>query len=420
MKMIAALLLFSIQPAFATDGLRQSPDFRLYERIMPHPADYAHPDGDQVDQLVRILVPQDATPDTPVFFFYGNESPISADALIRLRKLHKPVRTLVYVQAEHRGYGQSLSRAEDQSIPRYVTTENAIRDAHEVIASLRREFRGPWISAGWSYSGSLAIIHAARYPGDFDVVVASSAVRGCQFSVPSYDLRTREALGEPLYGRLRGHIGKYRRDPGNEDHLLRADFIETLATGIAQYEGYFTYRSLLSKLAALPTSVFYGSLRALDRLVAGGEAWNSAAGAVKAHFSRPEALKNPSLFGGRTWFYQTCSELGSTAVAADAGTGSIFGTEAQLAAACLKAFGTAAAQEHPWCVADDVANVQAPVIRVVGGRDPWADYGFQPGDPFARGKYLYYPDGFHGPDRDHDEIALEVLRSALGELEGVN
>ena len=146
-------------------------NYRIIHKDFLQPVDHSNPDGPKLKQYVDILVPDGAPTDSPVFFNFGNETDLTDDSLLKFYRLHGERNDIIYVQAEHRGYGQSLTEDEDQSVPSYVRTSQAIEDAHAVVAELQQEYNGPWMAAGWSYGGALVIEYSYKNPDDVAVVL---------------------------------------------------------------------------------------------------------------------------------------------------------------------------------------------------------------------------------------------------------
>ena len=94
--------------------------FQLIHRVFTQPVDHGAPDGSTLEQQVDILIPDEAAADAPVFFNLGNEQDLTPDALAELRERFGARDDIIFVQAEHRGYGQSLTSDPDQTVPTYV------------------------------------------------------------------------------------------------------------------------------------------------------------------------------------------------------------------------------------------------------------------------------------------------------------
>ncbi|MBI5016059.1 MAG: hypothetical protein HZB55_11320 [Deltaproteobacteria bacterium] len=122
--------------------------YSLAERSIRQPLDHGVPTGPQLDQQVHVLVPDGCSPSAPVFFILGGEVDATPERLAQTWRAYGRPRDVIFVQAEHRGYGQSVSADEDQTVPSYVRIDQTLADDHRVAQVLRREFSGPWMVAG--------------------------------------------------------------------------------------------------------------------------------------------------------------------------------------------------------------------------------------------------------------------------------
>ena len=120
-----------------------------------------------VTQQVHVAIPDDVELDAPVLFRFGHETAIEGEDLPEYLA-YGDGRAIV-VQAEHRGYGNSLSDDADQSVPTYVSRREALNDAHGVLTELQEMYTGPWFIYGLSYGGGAVVEYAARFPEDIAV-----------------------------------------------------------------------------------------------------------------------------------------------------------------------------------------------------------------------------------------------------------
>ena len=73
-----------------------------------------------------------------------------------------------FIHVEHRYFGESVPESMDYS---YLTIEQAAKDHHQIIESLKALYKGNWISTGISKGGQASIFHRSFFPGDVDVTI---------------------------------------------------------------------------------------------------------------------------------------------------------------------------------------------------------------------------------------------------------
>jgi len=143
--------------------------------------------------------------DAPVIFMFCGESECSPAHMTALADVAKTLGAAT-VALEHRYYGKSLPFEKptlDQM--KHLTIHNALEDAvaFEAFAKSELGLKGKWIAVGGSYPGMLAAFYRAKHP---DLVVgawASSAPVDMQESFSGYDQVTARALGPECAGRFR-------------------------------------------------------------------------------------------------------------------------------------------------------------------------------------------------------------------------
>jgi len=161
------------------------PAYELTSQTFVQPIDHNNPDGETFEQEILILKPEEAALDSPVFFILGNESDATLEELSKLYRAYGSPKNIVFIQAEHRGYGQSITSDDDQSLPHYIQIDQALADYHQVVTAFKTEYTGSWMAAGYSYGGGLVINFAYQYPDDVKVILASSAVIDWPFYMPA-------------------------------------------------------------------------------------------------------------------------------------------------------------------------------------------------------------------------------------------
>lgn len=398
-------------PAALPPDVPQGP-YTLEHRTIRQPLDHADPTGPAFEQHIDILRPANAPPTAPVFLNYGNEAPTKPERLERLYRTYPRETDVIFIQAEHRGYGKSVSDDADQSRPAYVRTEQAHADMHTVIATLRHEFPGPWMMAGWSYGGGLVIDYAARYPDDVDAVLSSSGVVDWPFAMDVYDRQIRETLGAACYGRLSDHMDRLASAERFDEAWLEQEFLIAVTHGITQMGNLKGLQAPFRLLTRLPTGAFVRTMHWLDAAFGEGMAWNYARSNAKLRLTRDEKLTMD--FDWRVWRYQQCVETGVFELNAGA-SGIMPRTVEDFCAECEALFGAGTCKSggERWSPRAALSRVTVPLIYVSGARDPWDGLGIQPGEVFDGLTYFRTDDGQHCPERIDRDLAREVFAALL-------
>lgn len=354
--------------AVASDGV--PPDYRISHRVFRQPLDHWNGSEHVVTQQVDILVPTGDSRDAPVFFHIGATSDLGAVTIAELYRLYRGRTPIIFVEAEHRGYGQSVSDQADQTRPSYVRIDQALADAHNIVTNLKEEFPGPWMAAGYSQGGGVAIDIAATYPEDVSVVLASSGVLDAPLFYHAYDEHIKTALGERVYRRLVSHTR--RLDPGEpfDDGWRDRELLIAVVKGVVQYREFADYRWVLEWLSHAPTDVFITLLEWLDEWIGDGAARTFVDGISRKTLTREQAITGG--YNWRMWRYQQCTEVG-TLDGALAPDGLLFRTREEYCRECRILF-----DEAPFCDDDPgwsprrrMAALSVPLVFVSGGLDPW-------------------------------------------------
>ena len=387
-------------------------NYRLIHRVIPQPVNHSNPDGPTLRQQVDILIPDGAPADSPVFFNLGNESDLTGEDLVDFYRLHGERTDIIYVQAEHRGYGQSLSEDENQSLPSYVNVAQALADAHEVITQLKQDYPGPWMAAGWSYGGGLVIEFAYRYPDDVAVILSSSGVVDWPFMDYGYDRQVQATLGESCYRRLAKHSTNLEPNELFDENWLERDFLQATTMGVVQYPSLKKLQPFFKLLAFLPTRAFIKVLHRMDDIFGDGEAWRYAR-ATGATAIGPKEIAE-GLHNWHVWKYQECSEIGGF-LTSERPDGLFIRTREDFCEECRAQFGEEpqAATGPEWSQREMVETLEVPLVYITGGMDPWLSVCLEPDYEIKNGKYFFVPEGRHCPDRDNPELARKALDEML-------
>ncbi|MBN1882860.1 MAG: alpha/beta fold hydrolase [Deltaproteobacteria bacterium] len=382
-------------------------------RTITQPVDHAHPHGPSFTQYIHLLIPDGADESSPFFFILGNEHDVTSDEMIRYYKAYQTAEPIIFIQPEHRGYGQSITEG-DQTIPSYVTIDQALADYHRVVMEFRGEFTGPWMAVGYSYGGGLVINYAHSYPDDVDAILSSSGVVDWPFAMDVYDRQVRLNLGDDIYTRVAGHIEALAPDELFDDNWVHREFLTAWVTGMTQYDEYSPYVGLFGFLSRLSTERFLKALRALDDSIADGKAMKYAV--ANAMTSMPWDVAHTGEYTWRVWRYQQAIETGVFWLSSEADGPTIYPrTEEDFIAECEGALGFSPpyAKAAPWSPRDMVPELKVPMVYVIGGRDPWKGICLESDFPINEGRIFLYNDRKHCPERRDPKLGGEVIAELL-------
>ena len=408
---IAGLVVYS---AFFKKEKKTAADLNvsITIRAMAQPLDHLAISSPEFMQEITILKPNNAPKDAPVFFILGNEVDYTVEKLLEWYQAYGAPDQVIFIQAEHRGYGQSISSDQDQSTPRYLTIDKALADYHKVVTNLKKEFAGPWMAAGYSYGGGLVINFAHSYPDDVKVILASSAVIDWPFFMDEYDRQVKINLGDDLYKRLAEHTANLSPKELFDQTWLEREFLTNMVIGVSQYKKYSSLASALNVLSYLPTSTFISALRWMDSIVADSAGWHTAQAFGKKGLTHEEAMTGK--FNWYTWKYQQCQKTGTHWISENP-NGIFRRSKADISAECRSMFGQdpQAATNPPWSPRAMLKDISVPMVFVVGGKDPWKFLCLEKQPKTETLSYFYEPDGFHCPDRDDPILGTKVLVEML-------
>ncbi|XP_068247154.1 putative serine protease K12H4.7 [Palaemon carinicauda] len=292
-------------------------------------------------------------PGGPVFLMIGGEGPADAIWMVEGAWItYAQQLNAALLQLEHRFYGKSHP-TEDSSVENlvYLSSEQALADLAEFTVKMKEELGftdNKWIAFGGSYPGSLAAWYRLKYPDLVHASIATSAPLIAQLDFREYlevvrnslasesDERCNEAIQQAtdeigmLLGRPTGwHLisdefrlctvldGTIKEDVSNMHELL-AENIE----GVVQYnkdnrafEGVKDTNITINFVCDIMSSVElgtpvarYAAINSLLLDIHGRECFEHQYSVMIEEYKKTNW--DQGAVGGRSWFYQTCSEFG--------------------------------------------------------------------------------------------------------------
>jgi pimeloyl-ACP methyl ester carboxylesterase len=388
-------------------------NYEYIHKIVTQPVDHSKPEGTRFDQHIDIIIPEGCSSNAPVFFHLGEEHELNEELLLRFYDAYGKRNDLIYIQAEHRGYGRSITLDKDQSIPSYVRIDQALADYHNVIQNLKEEFNGPWMGAGYSYGGGLVINFAAKYPKDVKVILSSSGVIDWPFMMNTYDHQMRINFGEKFYQGFVQHIKNLEPKELFDEKWLEREFLIAACHGLAQREELKRVQKTFEDLiTTLPTKELLERIHRIDDELADGEGWQYATSNGKLTLSREDALTGK--YTWRVWRYQQHTETGVFEIS-EKPNGVFTRTYIDFIEEGKALFGEEppAAKNPEWSPRSMLKDLKVPLVYVCGGMDPWKGLCLEPNYNIGNGKYFYYSEGRHCPEKDKLRRGREVIDCLL-------
>jgi pimeloyl-ACP methyl ester carboxylesterase len=380
-------------------GLTQEPEFTITEHWFTQPVAPALADTEQFQQQWFILKPKGVQDDSPVFYVVGNENDITETRLSKLYQAYGAPQDMIFIMAEHRGYGQSITKG-DQTVPEYVRVEHVVSDSHRLIQSLKKQYSGPWIAAGYSYGGGLVVNLAHEYPDDVDVILSSSGAINWPHQVPGYSRQARLNFGEDFTQKLTRHFNNLTPKKAYDENWKKRELLVAAVAGLSQRGSFQSFKAAVHKLSSLPTSEFIAELEAL--MPDAAKAW--VEGRTPGAMSEQRAKSGR--FNWYVWKYQQCTQAGHFF------SGKPFNyTLEEHKADCRATFSSEPAlfQSKPWDVAKMLAELTTPAVVVSAEYDPWLSVGVKPDHEFTNIDYIYEEGAFHCPDKNDPVIGKKVM-----------
>lgn len=395
------------EPIIKTTIIAEEHEYSISESWFTQPATHDSTEVKSFDQQIITLHPKGLAEVQYIFFVLGNETDATAENLANWYKGYGSPKNMVFIIAEHRGYGQSITK-EDQTLPTYVTKDQAMKDYHRLLPLLKDKYpEANWAGVGYSYGGALVLNYAYLYPDDFDVILSSSPPIQFPFLMPQYSEQVYENLGEPFTNRLAEHFKNLVPDTLYDTKWRDREMLSGLVGGLTQMTQLEALLPIVDKMSKQPTDSFIAELKT----VLPPEGQQYATSRALRYLSYDMALTGK--YNWYTWKWQQCFECGTFFY------GLPFSyTQEEIIADCQSSFKETPAylSKKPWPITEMIANISTPIVMVNGGKDPWLKIGLTPDQEFEQIKYVYDPDGNHVPDKFSEKLGKEIIQALLNEL----
>lgn len=332
-----------------------------------------------VEEFVEVLIPDGAPLTSPVIYFVGGEADMTIDYMKKIWSYYGKRTDMIFIGAEHRGYGQSLSDDVDQSVPDYVRMSEVLEDYSVVASTLQTIYTGGWAVRGRSYCGGVAIVVAAMNPSLFKGVIAASATVDAPLEYSMYEKFIKQAIGEAVYTKYLEHINSLKVTTLFDAAWKERSFLGSVAAGVTQYEAYQPLLSQFQQaVLGLDTEKMLATFHGLDKAY-GSVGQNFADAQSTLTLTRTEALSGKD-WAPRTYRYQQCTELGHFVTAPTAEGGIYYGGYAGYRKECEALFGAnnlpaadkATPTWNPRSKIELLKQHKIPMIVVRGDLDPWS------------------------------------------------
>jgi pimeloyl-ACP methyl ester carboxylesterase len=266
--------------------------------------------------------PRGTSETAPVILYIGGESELlPASFLNRLAEVAASKFGAHLVALEHRYYGKSqpFKTLTTENL-KYLSSSNAIEDLarFQRYLTTKLKLKGPWISIGGSYPGSLSAYYRLKHPELVVGALASSAPVEARNAFVEYDEHVTRVLPPACAQKLRDMTEAAHRslDAGPESALR---FKNLFGAQDIQNEGDFLYT--LADITAY--AVQYGAPEELCSSLEGSQdAVEAYAAYVRTFLERRKTTAvdfSPAVAGKlgaresegmRQWYYQSCTEFG--------------------------------------------------------------------------------------------------------------
>jgi len=386
--------------------------YTFIEEWLSQPVDHTDAKSSTFEQQIFIIVPKNASPDSPVFFILGNEIDLTKRWLLHAYKSYGEPDNVIFIAAEHRGYGQSITMDKNQTLPSYITINQTLADFHNVATFYNKKYTGSWIAAGYSYGGGLSINYAYKYPNDAKVVLSSSGAVDYPLITDKWDRKLHIYYGEDFYNRLAKHINYFKPKSLFDEDWINREFLSDMCAVIPQKQHSHKYKNLLKVVSYLPTSAFLNVTIWLERKLNSGKGLQLIYSKTKKKLSREEALTGN--FSLRTWRYQQCTETGHFFNSVN--INGIFPSRSfqGVSKECESLFGKkiVVSSNTQWSPRSMLNKLTIPIIYVNGVKDP-TDGMLEQNYQIQNGQYINISDGRHCPDLSNSKVGEKVLATLL-------
>jgi len=383
----------------------------VVDKYVDQKVDHFASDSKTFKQHIQILKGDDVPMDAPIMFFLGGEFGQDASILQGRQAQYSFGRKMIFVQADHRGYG-SYSDDADQTIPLYVTTDQAVEDFHYTIQYLRAQgFTGPIILTGYSYSGGLVVKMISKYPGDATVAIASSPLLHGVLSFDGHD-RVIQTWPNGLHDRMAQRIADLQPAAYGDQNYIDRLFLQTALIGVAQYKKFAGFIGKFAAMNAMSTPDFIKALRIADHQNAGDlmALWSN--GQMQETLSLDEAKSG--LYHSHFWLWQQCNEVGY--FYSSNGPTKIFPeSDSDLLAICQKRFGRTPTLTNNYRLL--LPGLKTHTIIMKALLDAWDPVGDDESEAAPNVEVITVADGQHGPDRDSLDVAKQMMDAAFNQID---
>jgi len=387
--------------------IAQEDNFTISESWFEQPVNHETPNDKTFEQQIFTLHPKGLTTVKKVFFVLGNETDATAQNLVNWYKGYGSPKELVFILAEHRGYGQSITK-EDQTKPTYVTRNEAMKDYHRLLPHLKAQYPvAAWAGVGYSYGGALVLNYAYLYPDDFDAILSSSPPTKFPFLIPQYSEQIYENLGTSFTNRLAVHLKNLKPDTLFDSKWKDREMLSGLVGGLTQMAQFEALIPIVEKMSALPTDSFIVALKN----ILPQEGLQYAESRALKHLSYEMAQTGK--YNWYTWKWQQCYECGTFFY------GLPFSyTKEEIIADCAATFQEQPAffNKEPWSIEPMLGAIKQPIVMVVGGKDPWLKIGMPPNRKYEKIHYIYDSKANHVPDKFSKKLGEEAIQLLINEL----
>lgn len=382
-----------------------------------------------ITQHVDVVIPEGTNVATaPVYFILEGQRDATLERLLQATNLPRFFGAkYVLIAAEHRGYGQSISDDQDQSVPKYVTADNAVDDAHAVITALKAEFKGPWIASGAGYAGSLAMELGATFPKDAKVIVASSGLVRYPAQDDAFEGFVRQTFGGAVFTKLATTMAGLKPTATFDATWQNRETLEEAFSGLTEYAANQAYLPLIAPLADKSAADLLTGVMNIDKSSEATQAFDYGIARSLRKVTRTDMMGKD--LSSRVFFYQQCAQFGGFHVSPTQ-NGIFTRSLADAQNECGLMFGVnnvakLKVGEVLWSPEDNLdaygAADSPKLVYIRGAKDPNQSRGLAAPNWQARtknekavvydtsfGVFVNVPSGLRSPDLDDGQVAFAV------------